>query len=423
MRNSDTPVRRHSAVLLTATAMAALGLSLLTGAAQAQQAPPRISDNVVKIGVLTDLSGVSSENAGKGSIVAAQLAIDEFSKDRKVAGVPIELVFADSQGKTDLGATKAREWYDQQGVDMITDLTYSNVALAVIRIADEKKKFAMVTGAGASTISDDQCTARSVHWMYDTYALANTAVPALIKRGNNSFYFITADYAFGNALEKDASAIIAKAGGKVLGSSRHPLNSADQSSYLLSAQTSGAQVVALANSGLDTLNTVKQAASFGMVRGGKQTFTPLLSLITEINAMGLPNAQGMVFTDGFYWDMDDRSRAFARRFFDVHKKMPTMMQAAVYSATLSYLKAIEATGTDDVDTVVARLKSTPLDDAVIRNGQLRADGKMAHDMYLVQVKTPAESKAPWDLYKILETVPGDKAFAPIADSKCALVKR
>ena len=400
-------------------AVAAALVALAAGAA----AQARISDNVVRIGVLTDLSGVSSDNAGKGSIVAAQLAIDEFSKDRKVLGVPIELISADSQGKTDIGATKAREWYDQNGVDMITDLTYSNVALAVTRIADEKKKLAMVTGAGASTISDDQCTAHSVHWMYDTYSLANSTVPALIRKGMNSWYFITADYAFGNALEKDATAIINKSGGKVLGSSRHPLNSSDQSSYLLKAQDSGAQVIALANSGLDTLNTVKQASQFAMVRGGKQTFTPLLSLITEIHGMGLTNAQGMILTNGFYWDYDERSRAFAQRFHAVHRKMPTMMQAAVYSAVLSYLKAIEATGTDDADTVLARLRASRLDDAVIRNGQLRADGKMVHDMLLVQVKTPAESKGEWDLYKVLETIPGDKAFAPLADSKCTLVKR
>jgi branched-chain amino acid transport system substrate-binding protein len=400
-------------------AVAAALVALAAGAA----AQARISDNVVRIGVLTDLSGVSSDNAGKGSIVAAQLAIDEFSKDRKVLGVPIELISADSQGKTDIGATKAREWYDQNGVDMITDLTYSNVALAVTRIADEKKKLAMVTGAGASTISDDQCTAHSVHWMYDTYSLANSTVPALIRKGMNSWYFITADYAFGNALEKDATAIINKSGGKVLGSSRHPLNSSDQSSYLLKAQDSGAQVIALANSGLDTLNTVKQASQFAMVRGGKQTFTPLLSLITEIHGMGLANAQGMILTNGFYWDYDERSRAFAQRFHAVHRKMPTMMQAAVYSAVLSYLKAIEATGTDDADTVLARLRASRLDDAVIRNGQLRADGKMVHDMLLVQVKTPAESKGEWDLYKVLETIPGDKAFAPLADSKCTLVKR
>ncbi|MDQ8002363.1 MAG: ABC transporter substrate-binding protein [Pseudomonadota bacterium] len=405
-------------------ALASAALLALSSPALAQAAsPPRISDNVVKIGVLTDLSGVSSENAGKGSIVAAQLAIDEFSKDRRVLGMPIELVSADSQGKTDIGATKAREWFDQQQVDMITDLTYSNVALAVTRIADEKKRFAMVTGAGASTISDDQCTARSVHWMYDTYALSNTTVPALIARGLTSWYFITADYAFGNALEKDATAIIHKSGGKVLGSSRHPINSSDQSSYLLTAQNSGAQVVAMANSGLDTLNTVKQAAQFGMVRGGKQTFTPLLSLITEVQAMGLANAQGMVLTNGFYWDMDERARAFGQRFFAVHRKMPTMMQAAVYSAVLNYLKAIEATGTDEVDAVVAKLRTMKFDDAVIRNGQLRADGKMVHDMLLVQVKTPAESKSTWDLYKVLQTVPGDKAFAPLAESKCPLVKR
>jgi branched-chain amino acid transport system substrate-binding protein len=246
---------------------------------------------------------------------------------------------------------------------------------------------------------------------------------ALLRRGLKSWYFITADYAFGQALEKDASEILTRQGGKVVGSVKHPVNSPDLSSYLLRAQTSGAQVIALANSGTDTLNTVKQASQFNMIQGSKQVFTPLLSLITEVHGMGLKNAQGMILTNGFYWDQDDRSRGFAQRFYAQHKKMPTMMQAAVYSAVLNYLKAVQAAGTDDADAVMAKLKTMKIDDPVIRNGQIRADGKLVHDMLLVQVKTPAESKSEWDLYKILETIPADKAFAPLAESKCALVKK
>ncbi|MCI3206010.1 MULTISPECIES: ABC transporter substrate-binding protein [Pandoraea] len=415
-------LRRTIAVAasLALTSLASLS-SLALSAAAAHAAA--ISDGVVKIGVLTDLSGVSSDNAGKGSVLAATMAIDDFSRDHKVLGAPIELISADSQGKTDTGATIAREWYDRGKVDMITDLTFSNVALAVDRIADEKKKIALVTGAGSSAISNEQCTAHSVQWMYDTYALANSTSQALLRRGLKSWYFITADYAFGQALEKDASEILTRQGGKVVGSVKHPVNSPDLSSYLLRAQTSGAQVIALANSGTDTLNTVKQASQFNIIQSGKQVFTPLLSLITEVHGMGLKNAQGMILTNGFYWDQDDRSRAFAQRFYAQHKKMPTMMQAAVYSAVLNYLKAIQAAGTDEADAVMTKLKSMKIDDPVIRNGQIRADGKLVHDMLLVQVKTPAESKSEWDLYKILETIPADKAFAPLAESKCALVKK
>ncbi|VVD92902.1 ABC transporter permease [Pandoraea iniqua] len=413
-----TLIRRAIACAASALALGAFTASFAPAAHAAA-----ISDGVVKIGVLTDLSGVSSDNAGKGSVLAATMAIDDFAKDHKVLGAPIELVSADSQGKTDTGATIAREWYDRDKVDMITDLTFSNVALAVDRIADEKKKIALVTGAGSSAISNEQCTAHSVQWMYDTYALANSTSQALLRRGLKSWYFITADYAFGQALEKDASEILTRQGGKVVGSVKHPVNSPDMSSYLLRAQTSGAQVIALANSGTDTLNTVKQASQFNMIQGSKQVFTPLLSLITEVHGMGLKNAQGMILTNGYYWDQDDRSRGFAQRFYAQHKKMPTMMQAAVYSAVLNYLKAIQAAGTDDADAVMAKLKTMKIDDPVIRNGHIRADGKLVHDMLLVQVKTPAESKGDWDLYKILETIPADKAFAPLAESKCSLVKK
>lgn len=402
---------------------ATVGLAASAMSLHAAPSTHRVSDGIVKIGVLTDLSGVSSDNAGKGSVIAAQMAIDDFARDKRVLGAPIALVFADSQGKTDTGATIAREWYDRGHVDMITDLTFSNVALAVDRIADEKRKLALVTGAGSSAISDAQCTAHSVQWMYDTYALANSTAHALLAKGLKTWYFITADYAFGHALEGDATRIIEAGGGKVLGSVRHPVNSPDLSSYLLSAQSSGAQVIALANSGTDTLNTVKQAAQFNMIRGGKQVFTPLLSLLTEIHGMGAKNAQGMMLTNGFYWDQDDRSRAFAKRFFALHRKMPTMMQAAVYSATLNYLKAVKAAGTDDANAVMAQLKSMDIDDPVIRHGKIRADGKLVHDMLLVQVKQPSAVKTGWDLYNILQTIPAAQAFAPLSVSKCALVKQ
>ncbi len=259
--------------------------------------------------------------------------------------------------------------------------------------------------------------------MYDTYALANSTAKALLKKGLKSWYFITADYAFGHALEKDATSILKRNQGEIRGSVRHPVNSADLSSYLIQAQSSGAQVIALANSGTDTLNTVKQAAEFNMIKDGKQVFTPLLSLITEIHGMGLNNAQGMILTNGYYWDQDDRSRSFAHRFFDRHKKMPTMMQAAVYSAVLNYLKAIDAVDSDEAGAVMAQLKSMKIEDPVIRNGRIRADGKLVHDMLLVQVKTPAESKSEWDLYKILEIIPADQAFALLAESQCPLVKK
>ncbi len=383
-----------------------------------------ISDGVVKIGVLTDMSGVSADNSGKGSVAAAELAIEDFAKDKKVLGKPIELIAADHQGKTDIGANLASEWFDTKQVDMITDLTFSNVALAVQKIADDKGKLALVTGAGSATITNENCNKSTVHWMYDTYALATGTAKALSAQGLKSWYFITADYAFGQALEKDARAIVEATGGKVLGSVKHPVGSSDMSSYLLQAQNSKAQVIGLANSGADTLNTVKQAREFGLgVGANKQVFTPLLALITEVHGMGLDNAQGMYITTGFYWDQDEQTRAFSRRYFERMKKMPSMMQAAVYSAVLHYLKAIQASGTDDAQAVMARMKATEVNDAVVRKGHIRDDGRLVHDMLLVQVKTPAESKGPWDLYKIRNVIPGDQAFQPLAQSRCPIIKK
>ena len=383
-----------------------------------------LSDDVVKIGVLTDMSGVSADNSGKGSVAAAELAIEDFAKDKTVLGKPIELISADHQGKTDIGANLAREWFDTRQVDVITDLTFSNVALAVQKIADDKGRLALVTGAGSAAITNEQCNKSTVHWMYDTYALATGTARALSAQGLKTWYFITADYAFGHALEKDARAIVLAQGGQVLGGVKHPVGISDMSSFLLQAQNSKAQVIGLANSGADTLNTVKQAREFGLgVGANKQVFTPLLALITEIHGMGLQNAQGMFITTGFYWDQDEQTRAFSRRYFERMKKMPTMMQAAVYSAVLHYLKAIQAAGTDEAQAVMARMKATEVNDAVVRKGRIRGDGRLVHDMLLVQVKTPAESKSAWDLYKIKSVIPGDQAFLPLAQSRCALVKK
>jgi branched-chain amino acid transport system substrate-binding protein len=307
---------------------------------------------------------------------------------------------------------------------MITDLTFSNVALAVQKIADDKGRLALVTGAGSAAITNESCNKSTVHWMYDTYALATGTARALSAQGLKSWFFITADYAFGHALEKDARAIVQSQGGQVLGSVKHPVSTGDMSSYLLQAQNSKAEVIGLANSGMDTLNTVKQAREFGLGVGtNKQVFTPLLALITEVYGMGLQNAQGMYITTGFYWDQDDQTRAFSRRYFDRMQKEPSMMQAAVYSAVLHYLKAIKAAGTDAAQPVMAKMKATEVNDAVVRKGHIRDDGRLVHDMLLVQVKAPAESKGPWDLYSIKTVIPGDQAFQPLAQSRCPLIKK
>ena len=418
------PSHSHSPSLQPSRWRTALLAASLAGLTALPVHAAGLSDNVVRIGVLTDMSGVSADNSGRGSVAAAELAIEDFAKDKKVLGQPIELISAHHQGKTDIGANLAREWFDTKGVDMITDLTFSNVALAVQKIADDKGKLALVTGAGSAAITNEQCNKSTVHWMYDTYALATGTARALSAQGLKSWYFISADYAFGAALEKDARAIVQAQGGQVLGSVKHPVGVSDMSSYLLQAQNSKAQVIGLANSGADTLNTVKQAREFGLGTGAnKQVFTPLLALITEVNGMGLRNAQGMFITTGFYWDQDEPARAFSRRYFERMKKMPTMMQAAVYSAVLHYLKAIKAAGTDDAQAVMAKMKATEVNDAVVRKGKIRDDGRLVHDMMLVQVKTPAESTRAWDLYKIKQVIPGDQAFQSLASSRCSLIKK
>jgi branched-chain amino acid transport system substrate-binding protein len=392
-------------------------LSLCVGVASAQQG--KVSDGVVKIGVLTDMSGLYSDLGGKGSAIAAQMAVDDFGG--KVLGAPIQVISADHQNKADIGAGKAREWYEAEKVDMITDLLNSGVGIATAKVAEQKKKIAINVGAASTRLTNEDCNPYSVHYAYDTWALANGTGKAIVKQGGDSWFFLTADYAFGHSLEKDTADVVKASGGKVLGQVRHPLNASDFSSFLLQAQSSKAKIVGLANAGGDTINSIKAANEFGITKN--QSLAGLLVFITDIHSLGLQTAQGMLFTEGFYWDMNDETRKFGKRFFDKAKKMPSMIHAGVYSATLSYLKAVQAAGTDDADAVMAKLRSTPINDVFAKNGTIRPDGRMVHDMYLVQVKKPSESKYPWDYYNVKATIPAAEAFQPLAQSRCPLVKK
>ena len=372
----------------------------------------------VKIGILNDQSGVYADYGGKYSLEAAHMAVEDFGGE--VLGKKIEIVTADHQNKPDLAVAIARRWYDTEGVDMITELTTSSVALAVQELSKEKKKIDIVVGAATSRITGDACTPYSFHWAYDTRALAVGTGGALVKAGGDTWFFLTADYAFGYALEKDTSDIVTANGGKVLGSVRVPLNSSDFSSFLLQAQSSKAKIVGLANAGLDTTNSIKQASEFGIVKGG-QKLAGLLMTLSEVHGLGLEAAQGLILTEGFYWDHDDQTRAFGERFLKRTGHMPSMIHAGTYSATLSYLKAVKAAGTKDSDAVAAKLKELPVDD-VFAKGKVLANGRMVHDMYLFEVKKPSESKKPWDYYKQLAVVPGDQAFFSAKESGCPLTK-
>ncbi|HEX2569501.1 MAG TPA: ABC transporter substrate-binding protein [Polyangia bacterium] len=402
------------------TALALALCSTLPAAAQKAAAPGKVSGDVVKIGILTDMSGVYSDLGGQGAIIAAQMAIDDFGG--KVLGKPIMLVSADHQNKADVGTNKAREWFDRDGVDMVTDLLNSGVALGVSNVAKEKNRIAIVVGAGSTDLTGDKCNANTIHYAYDNYALANITGNAVVKKGGDTWFFLTADYAFGQSLEKNTSEVVKKAGGKVLGSVRHPLSTADFSSYLLQAQASKAKIIGLANAGGDTINAIKAANEFGIVEGG-QKFAGLLVFITDVHSLGLQAAQGMLLTDGFYWDMNDDTRKWSDRFLAKHKARPTMVQAGDYSAVLHYLKAVQAAGTDEAQAVMAKMREIPVNDVFAKNGKVREDGRMVHDMFLAQVKSPGESKRPWDYYKIVEVVPGDKAFRPLSQSTCPLVKK
>src|SRR5215475_13414357 len=391
-------------------------LVLLAGAAQAQQ----ISDGVVKIGVLNDQSGLYADLAGQGSVVAARMAVEDFNAAAK--GLKVEIIFADHQNKTDVGSQIARQWYDADKVDLIIDVPNSGIALAVNQIARDKKKALIISSAASSDITGKACSPNTVHWTYDTWALANGTGNAVVKTGGDSWFFITADYAFGHALERDVEAVVLKNGGKVLGKVRHPLSTQDFSSFLLQAQASKAKVIGLANAGADTTNAIKQGAEFGIVRGG-QNFAGLLVFITDVHALGLPTAQGLIMTETFYWDLNDQTRAFAKRFSALDRGIhPTMIHAGVYSAVTHYLKAVEALKSDDGTKVIAKMKETPTDDPLFGKGSVRADGRKIHPAYLVEAKKPAESKGEWDLYKIRATIPADQAFRPLKDGECPLVK-
>ncbi|GGG43189.1 ABC transporter substrate-binding protein [Chelatococcus composti] len=394
--------------MLLATALVAL----FAGGAEAQVS--------VKLGVLNDRSGVYADLSGEGSVIAARMAAEDFKAEEK--GIKVEIVSADHQNKPDIGSNIARQWYDQDGVDVILDVPTSSVALAVNQITREKNKIFINSGAAASDLTGKQCSPNTIHWTYDTWALANGTGSAMVKAGGDSWFFLTADYAFGHALERDTIAVVEKSGGKVLGTVRHPFPGSDFSSFLLQAQSSGAKVIGLANAGGDTINSIKQAAEFGITQAG-QNLAGLLVFITDVHALGLQTAQGLVLTESFYWDLNDDTRAFAKRFAERNGgKMPTMVHAGVYAGTLHYLKAVEALKDKDPAKVMAKMKEMPTDDPLFGKGQVRADGRKVHDMYLFEVKKPEESKGPWDYYKLIATIPAAEAFRPLEEGECPLVK-
>jgi branched-chain amino acid transport system substrate-binding protein len=400
-----------------AIALVTAGMLALSPAA-AQQA--QISDDVVKIGVLTDMSGQFSHESGEGSVTAVRMAMEDFGG--KVLGKPIELVVADHQNKGDVAAARAREWYDVGKVDMVANLINSAIALNVAQIAKEKNRIAIVNGSGSSRLTGDGCTPNSIHYAYDTYALAKGTGSALMKTGGTSWYFLTADYAFGHALEADTSAVVKSLGGQVVGSVRYPIESLDLSSFLLQAQGSRAKVVGLAGSGTVFVKAVKSAQEFGVRQSG-QTLAGLLVWITDIKELGLETAQGLILTNAFYWDRDDETRAWSKRFFERMKRVPHMGDAGDYSSTMHYLRAIEAAGTDEAKAVMAKMRELPINDFFAKGGQIREDGRMVHDMYVYEVKKPSESKADWDYYKLREVIPRDQAYRPLSESQCPLVKK
>jgi branched-chain amino acid transport system substrate-binding protein len=396
-------------------------IALFTVAALAGTAHAQISDGIVKIGVMNDQSGTYADIAGPGSVVAARMAAEDFGAAAK--GLKVEVVFADHQNKPDVGSSIARQWYDVEKVDVIVDVPTSSVALAINQITRDKQKAFLVSGAAASDLTGKACSPNTIHWTYDTWALAHGTGSAIVKTGGDSWFFLTADYAFGHALERDTEAVVLKSGGKVLGKVRHPFPTSDFSSFLLQAQASKAKIIGLANAGADTINAIKQGAEFGIVRGGQQ-FAGLLVFISDVHALSLERAQGLILTEAFYWDLNDKTRAWSKRFAERHQgAMPTMVQAGVYSAVLHYLKAVEALKSDDGTKVIAKMKETPTDDPLFGKGTIRADGRKIHPMYLFEVKKPAESKGRWDYYKLRATIPAEEAFRPIAEGECPLVKK
>ena len=395
---------------------ALLGLHAGSGLAQA---PGGISDEVVRLGLIMDMSGPFSDITGSGSVAAARMAVEDFGG--KALGKPVEVLSADHQNKPDIAAARAREWFAANGLDAILDVTASAPALAVMEVGKINNKIVMLSGPGALRITNEACGPAVVHYAYDTYALSHGTGAASVRQGYDTWFFVTADYAFGHELERDTREVVTANGGKVLGSTRVPLNTADFSSFLLQARASRAKAIGLANSGTDATNAIKQAGEFGLTRGG-QKLVGLLIYINDVHSLGLQAAQGMLLTEGFYWDMNDETRAWSRRFFERTGKMPNMSQAGVYSSAMHYLKAVEAAGTDETAAVMRAMKATPVNDFFARNGRIREDGRMVHDMYLFEVKQPSESSGPWDLYKLVRTIPGDEAFQSLEKSRCPLVR-
>jgi branched-chain amino acid transport system substrate-binding protein len=392
--------------------------SLLAAGLAATAAQAQISS--VKIGVLNDQSGLYADLSGLGGVDAVRMAVEDFGGS--VGGAKIEVVTADHQNKADVGSSIARQWFDQDHVDIIMDVPNSGVALAINEVAREKNKIAIFSGPGSSDLTNAKCSPSGVHWTYDTYALAKGTGSAITKNGGNSWFFLTADYAFGQALERDTAAVVEANGGKVLGEVRTPLSTPDFSSFLLQAQGSGAKVIGLANAGGDTINSIKQANEFGITAGGQQ-LAGLLVFISDIHALGLKVAQGLEMTESFYWDQNDETRAWSKRYFERNKKEPTSAVAGLYGATIHYLNAIKAANSTDTEKVMAQMRKTPINDFMTKNGVLREDGKVMRDMYLFQVKTPAESKGEWDLYKLVREIPATEVTRPLSESLCPLVKK
>ena len=390
-------------------------------AAAGLNAHAQISDGIVKIGVLNDMSGLYADITGPGSVVAAKMAVEDYLKSSK-SSLKVEIVSADHQNKPDIGSNIARQWYDTGKVDMIIDVPTSSVALAISQVSREKGKIHVNTGAATADLTGKACSPNTIHWLYDTWMLANGTGKAVVQHGGTSWFFLTADYAFGQALERDTEAVILKNGGKVLGKVRHPLATQDFSSFLLQAQASKAKVIGLANAGGDTTNAIKQAYEFGIVKGG-QTLAGLLVFLTDIHSLGLEKAQGLYLTETFYWDLNDQTRAWSKRFAALNNgKYPSMDQAGVYAGILHYLKAIDAGKTDDGTKVAQKMKDLPTDDVLFGKGSIRKDGRKLHPAYLFEVKKPSESKGPYDYYKLLATIPADQAFRPLNEGDCPLVK-
>jgi branched-chain amino acid transport system substrate-binding protein len=398
------------------TLVAAAALALAAGTAHAQ-----ISGNKVKIGILNDQSSLYADLSGQGSVVAARMAVEDFKAKDK--GLDVEVIFADHQNKPDVGSQIANKWYDSEGVDVIVDTPNSGVALAVNKITADKKKVFINSGAASSDLTGKACSPNTVHWTYDTWMLANGTGKAIVKTGGDTWFFITADYAFGHALERDTEAVVIKNGGKVLGKVRHPLTTQDFSSFLLQAQSSKAKIIGLANAGGDTVNSIKQASEFGIVKGG-QSLAGLLVFLSDVHGLGLDKAQGLILTETFYWDLNDQTRAWSKRFAAANgNKYPTMVHAGVYAGVLHYLKAVAALKSDDGTKVVEQMKKTPTDDPLFGKGEIRADGRKIHNAYLFEVKKPSESKGPYDYYKTRATIPANEAFRPLSESECPLVKK